>query len=295
MLAARLKRVGLTVAVHKQQAVDFAGPFTRALADRGVEVLLADGQVPLPVPPGARLVSIAECVATDLVIALGGDGTLLHAARAAAPQGTPLLGVDLGSFGFLAAEDPDYLMAHLDDLLGQRFEVESRMLLAARVVDEAETGCEWLLACNDVVVSRGLMARLVRLHTTLDSTHIATFPADGLIVATATGSTAYNISAGGPILDPRMPAMVLTPICPHTLYSRPLVVPGTVEVGLVLDDRGMGEEQALVTVDGQDTLSLSGRQRLVIRRAPCDARLVRLRPLEFYERLREKLRWGMER
>lgn len=295
MSVARIGRIGLTVATHKRRAVDFAGPLVARLVERGVEVLLADGQQPLLTLPGARPVSIAECVATDLVVALGGDGTLLHAARAAAPLGTPLLGVDLGSFGFLAAEDPDYLLTHLDDVLAGRFETEPRMLLAAGIPNEAAVVSDWLLACNDVVVSRGLQARLIRLRTTLDGVRIATFPADGLIVATATGSTAYNISAGGPILDPRMPAMVLTPICPHTLYSRPLVVPATVVVELVLEDRGMGEEQALVTVDGQDMHALGSHQRLVVRRAPYDARLVRLRPLEFYERLREKLRWGMER
>lgn len=287
----QLRTVSLTAALHKPRALEFVPVLAAALQKCGLEVLLDAEVASHTAAPGATVAAMAECVGADLVIVLGGDGTLLRTARQAAPRQTPLLGVDLGSFGFLAAEDPDYLLAHVSDLAGGAFEVECRMLLAARVGD----GGEWLLAFNDVIVARSQPERLVRLHTSLDGAHIATYPADGLIVATATGSTAYNLSAGGPIVDSRMEAVVLTPICPHTLYSRPLVVPAGVEIGLRLESRGWGAREALVTADGQDTVTLTEGQELVIQRAPYDAQLVRLRPLQFYERLREKLRWGMER
>ena len=290
-----LTAVGITAAAHKRQALEFASDLAVALTARGVTVLVDEDLSSRASPEGAQRAPLAQCAATDMVMVLGGDGTLLRAARVAAPLGTPLLGVDFGSFGFLAAEDPDYVLAHVPDLLAGHYQTEPRMLLATRVAGAEGPGEGWLLACNDVIVTRGPRARLVRLRTTLDGVHMATFPADGLIVATATGSTAYNLSAGGPILDSRMEAMVVTAICPHTLYSRPLVLPATVEIGLTLEARGMGAEEAEVTVDGQDVFSLSNGQELLTRRAPWDAQLVRLRPLRFYERLREKLRWGTER
>jgi len=236
---------------------------------------------------------MSECAATDLLIVLGGDGTLLAAARCAAPAGTPLVGVDLGSFGFLAAEEPELLLARLDEVLAGRYAVEERTMLAVAVGDEGAAA--GLTALNDVVVARGSSGRLVRMRTTVDGAHLATYPADGLIVATATGSTAYNLSAGGPIVDSRMEAVVLTPICPHTLYSRPLVVPAGVEVGISLETRGKPVDDVTVTVDGQETLPLGDDQQVTIRRAPCSARLVCLGERRFYDRLRDKLRWGSER
>lgn len=213
----------------------------------------------------------------------------------AAPQGTPLLGVDLGSFGFLAEEDPEHLLAHLDRLLAGDYDVEPRLLLQAQVRSSAGALGEPLLALNDVVTLRQQSQHPVRLRTTLDGAHIATYPADGLIVATATGSTAYNLSAGGPILDSRMAAIVVTPICSHTLYSRPLVVPSEVVIGLHVESRGWGDDAVCVTADGQETIQLRAGEELLIQRAPWAVCLARLQPPQFYDRLREKLRWGAER
>lgn len=283
-----INRIGIVAAPHRPGAVELACRLCDELQARGRECVIDEvlrGNCPHDWPFG----SVAECADSDLVVVLGGDGTLLAAAREAGPRGTPLLGVDLGSFGFLAAEDPDRLMGHLDRLLAGEFEVEPRVML------QMQSGDVSAVALNDVTVAKSVHGRMIRLFTSLDDDHIATFPADGLIVCTATGSTGYNLSAGGPIVDARMAAMVLTPICPHTLYSRPLLVPAEVRVGLRLEGDGKAEAHAVLFVDGQEARALSQGDEVSIQRAARDALLVRLGESRFYDRLREKLKWGTER
>ena len=283
-----IRSIGLTAAVHKPRALESVRRLANELAARGVPFVVNETVGELCDRKFAQA-PLAVCARQDLVIVLGGDGGILAAAREAAPLGTPILGVDLGSFGFLAAEDPDYLLGDLDNLLAGRFSVENHVMLLVTV----EGVHTWAL--NDAVISKNIHGRMIRLRTLVDGDHLATFPADGLIVATATGSTAYNLSAGGPIVDSRMAAMVITPICPHTLYSRPLVLPAEVEVTLSLEADGKESEAALLLIDGQESSPLTSGQTVTIRRAPKDAQLVRLGKFRFYDRLREKLRWGAER
>jgi NAD+ kinase len=287
-----IQTVALVAAPHKPRALEFVAQLQGELLRRGVSVLVDDSLAAVW-PDNAQLAPMSECVAADLVLVLGGDGTLLSVARQAAPLGTALLGVDLGSFGFLAAEDPDKLIEDLDAVLAGRFQIEPRVMLQATVSNGVTP--TRLLALNDIVMSKAHQGRLIRVHTALDGQHIATYPADGLIVATATGSTGYNLSAGGPIIDSRLEAIALTPICPHTLYSRPLVVPACVEIALTLETRGKALDEVTVVADGQDVTTLSDQQSVTISRAPFDARLVRLEAGRLYDRLREKLRWGTER
>lgn len=283
-----IQSVGIVTAPHRPGAVELACRLCHELIARGCDCLI-DEAIRSSCPADMKFGSVAEAANTDLVIVLGGDGTLLSAAVEAAPRGTPLLGVDLGSFGFLAAEAPERLMEDLDRLLARDFELEHRIMLEVRL------GSETTGALNEVVVAKSAHGRMIRVHTCLDGDHIATFPADGLIVATATGSTAYNLSAGGPIMDARLAAMVLTPICPHTLYSRPLVVPADVTVTLQLEKDGKSAPEALAFVDGQEWAELTSDDEVSIRRASHDVLLARLEFSHFYARLREKLKWGMER
>lgn len=283
-----IKRVGVVTAPHRPGAVELACRLYQELIARGRECLM-DELMRSSCPAQMHFGTVAEAADTDLVIVLGGDGTLLAAAAEAAPRGTPLLGVDLGRFGFLAAKAPERLMEDLDGLLAGDFELEHRIMLEVRL------GSDMTRALNDVVVAKSAQGRMIRVHTCLDGDHIATFPADGLIVATATGSTAYNLSAGGPIMDARLAAMVLTPICPHTLYSRPLVIPGNVQVTLQLEKDGKATPQALAFVDGRHWGELTPDDEISIRRASHDVLLARLEASHFYARLREKLKWGTER
>jgi len=284
-----IERVGLVIAPHRPGAADLACCLCDELRARGRECVVEEGAREA-CPEGMSFAPLPRCAEADLLVVLGGDGTLLAAAREAAPRGTPLLGVDLGSFGFLAAEEPERLLQDLDQLLAAEFALEHRVML-----DVSAAAAESRWALNDIVVAKPHYGRMTRLRASLDGDLIATYPADGLIVATPTGSTAFNLSAGGPIVDGRMTAMILTPICPHTLYSRPLLVPADVTVTLQLAPDGKHQPEASVFVDGQDLCNLSEGDEVVIRRAERDALLVQLGEPRFYDRLREKLRWGTER
>ena len=225
----------------------------------------------------------------DLILALGGDGTLLHAARRAAPLGVPVLGVNLGRLGFLAEVEASELPSMLQRLAKGAYSVEERMMLEATVRDDdaPDPARESLLALNDVVLARSTFARMVRIEARASGSVIGMFAADGLIVATPTGSTAYSLSAGGPIVHPLLDCLVITPICPHSLAVRPVIVrpEETVEVAVP----GPAEDLVL-TVDGQLHGSFAaGRQVLVVRRAGCRARLVRLSGRSPYEVLRQRL------
>lgn len=223
----------------------------------------------------------------DLLIAFGGDGTILRAARLAAGDGVPILGVNLGGFGFLAEVVTEELPDALPDLVAGRFELDERMMLQAAV--ETADGPQALLALNDVVVTKAGVARVLRLRLVVNGEHLATYPADGVIVATPTGSTAYSLSAGGPILDPRVEALVITPICPHTFNARSVVVDQNDVVDVELTTPSA---DATVSVDGRIGVSLGEAGRVRVQRAPQTTRFVRLRDSSFYGILRTKLVWG---
>lgn len=223
----------------------------------------------------------------DLLVVFGGDGTILRAARLAATRGTPILGVNMGGFGFLAEVGTTDFAGVLPDLLGGRYHLEERMMLQADI--ERHDAPQSLLALNDMVVTKSGIARVLRLRVLVNGEHLASYPADGVIVATPTGSTAYSLSAGGPILDPRVQALVITPICPHTFNSRAVVVAGddVVTVEVVAPD-----PEATLTVDGRVGVTLTAVRRVVVQRAAQRTRFIRLGDTSFYGILRTKLAWG---
>ncbi len=223
---------------------------------------------------------------TDMVIAFGGDGTILRAAGLAARAGVPILGVNLGGFGFLAELSTADLPSALPDLVAGRYELDERMMLQAEA-DRIDANA--LLALNDVVVTTRGVARVLRLRVLVNGEHLASYPADGVIVATPTGSTAYSLSAGGPILHPKVDAVVITPISPHTFNARSVVVDrnDTVDVELTVPS-----QDATVTVDGRMGLPMGETWRVRVRRARQTTRFIRLRTSSFYSILRTKLSWG---
>jgi NAD+ kinase len=223
----------------------------------------------------------------DLVVVLGGDGTLLSAARVTAAADVPLLGVNLGSLGFLAEVPPSALYSMLEAIASGRAPVESRSLMQCDLArGEAVMGS--YLVFNDAVVNKTALARLNTYDLYIDKTFVSSYRADGMIVATPTGSTAYSLSSGGPVVMPSVAAFVITPVSPHSLTHRPLVVPDSVEIEILLRS---DEEVAYLSLDGQPGLDLKDGDRVRCRRSEHKVHLFRSNT-DFFQVLRAKLKWG---
>ncbi|GLC27414.1 NAD(+)/NADH kinase [Roseisolibacter agri] len=230
-----------------------------------------------------------EHTEVDAVLSLGGDGTLLRAARLLDDRAAPILGVNLGRLGFLTSCDADGLEEGVRRLVERDYHAEPRMALRAAAVDASgRVHARWR-SLNDVVLHKGGFARVVRFAVWVDGEPIGAFAADGVVVATPTGSTAYSLSAGGPIVVPTVESIVLTAVSPHTLAIRPLVLPPTAELRLMADD---GPEELLVTLDGQPGTTLGESETLVIHRAATPVLIVRFADSSFFARLRTKMGWG---
>ncbi|RMG46213.1 MAG: NAD(+) kinase [Acidobacteria bacterium] len=225
----------------------------------------------------------------DLLISVGGDGTLLAAARAVSGAGTPILGVNLGSLGFLTETPCDELDQVLEAAIEGTAPVEIRHALQVR--RDGEPTKPENTALNDVVFSKRDLARLFTLSVFVDDGWVADYRADGLILATPTGSTAYNLAAGGPVVVPRVDALVATPICPHSLSQRPLILPGSARVTVTLAE-GQGAADVQVTLDGQVGFPLEPGERILVQRSPNPVRLIRPPGRSFFSVLRDKLGWG---
>lgn len=223
------------------------------------------------------------------VIVLGGDGTLLGAARKVGRYGVPILGVNLGGLGFLTEIQLKKLYPVVELMLENRLDVESRLMLEARVEREGEEVCIFHVL-NDVVISKGTPARIIELEVHINDEFLTNFRADGLIISTPTGSTAYNLSAGGPILYPTLGNLVLTPICAFTLNHRPIILSDTHRIGIRLA-KDLDDEVSL-TCDGQVGFDLLFGDRVVIQKSPVRIRLIKSPDQTYFEILRTKLRWG---
>lgn len=224
----------------------------------------------------------------DLLIVLGGDGTLLSAARLAAERRVPILAVNLGGMGFLTTVSQDELFPILEEIFANKHRISERVMLASQVVRGGSV-IRQQMALNDAVLNKEALARIMDWELRVDGEYVATYKADGLIVATPTGSTAYSLSAGGPIVYPIVDAFVVTPICPHTLTNRPIVIPDSVTIEIGFES---GEHNAFLTLDGQIGIELTQGDRVVLHRAPNRLRLVRPAKKTYYEILRNKLKWG---
>jgi NAD+ kinase len=261
----------------------------RHLLERGRAVRAAAGAPPDFDGLAVDLVPEADLVAgADLLVAVGGDGTMLHAARMAAVAGVPVLGVNRGRLGFLADIGPDRMFESVDDALEGRCLAETRMLLEAQLTCAGRSLSA--LALNDVVVAKGESGRMLDLRTWVGGTYVNTHGGDGFIVSTSTGTTAYALSCGGPIVHPSLAAIVLVPICPHTLSDRPIVVGADSVVEIEIADRH--ETRAQVVCDGIVLSELEPGQRLRVVRAAVLATLLHPPGHDYYRILRSKLHWG---
>lgn len=224
----------------------------------------------------------------ELVVSLGGDGTLIHAARLLAGRPTPLLGVNLGSLGFMTEVAVDDLFPMLDEVLAGRYSVDSRMKLACRLVRDGNVVMEDEVL-NDVVINKGALARIGDHETTIDGLPVATYKSDGVILATPTGSTAYSLSAGGPIVHPSLDCTIVSPICSHALTHRPILVPPDRVVRVTLRSE---TADTYLTLDGQIGHGLQGGDCIEVHRSPNRVNLVRNPRVAYFSILREKLHWG---
>jgi NAD+ kinase len=224
----------------------------------------------------------------DMILSLGGDGTLLRGARIGCQRGIPVLCINLGRLGFLAAAGPEQAEDALRRLVRGQYTVERRIALTARIGDDGPQA----LAINDVVVHKGGVARVIRLALAVDGETVGTYSADGIIIATPTGSTAYSLSAGGPIVVPGVDCFIVTAISPHTLAVRPLVVPATATVAIRVLDPVPDPDELRVSIDGQATAHLRARQDVTVMRALEPVLLAQIGDESFFGRLSRKLAWG---
>ncbi len=279
------RRIGVVAKRSSREAVQAASQVVDWLHRRGLEVT-ADEAV--SAGAGSEPVTAFDAAsAHDLVVVLGGDGTLLSIARSLG-DGVPILGVNLGSLGFLTEVGRAELYPALVSLLAGRYRLEERSLLDVRLERAAGDGAAWRVL-NDAVIAKSALARIIELTFRIDGHLLAACRSDGLIISTPTGSTAYNLSAGGPILDPQLPVVVLTPICPHTLSLRPVVVPDSSVIEVTLETP---DEEVFLTLDGQEGTPLNEGDRVRVRRSDAKVRLVKTTGRSFYDGLRDKLHWG---
>ncbi len=267
-----IRRIGIVTKAESEAAAAAALCLVRWLEDHELEAVRD------PAAPDGL----------DLVVVLGGDGTLLASARLVAGRRIPILGVNLGGLGFLTEVTAEELPDTLEHVLAGQFTVSERMLLTARFTRGGETVAEHTVL-NDVVLTKGALARLVELTVVVDGTAITTFRGDGLIVATPTGSTGYSLSAGGPIIHPEDRSILLTPIAPHTLTLRPLVVPDSVAVAVT---RTRDDGDVVLTLDGQIGYPVLPHDVVEVRRAAATVPLVHSPVRSYFDVLRTKLKWG---
>ena len=283
-----IKRIGIISKSKKTEIREVVPSLIQWLRERQIEVF-TDKET-------AALLESAEKAMTrnempgqvDLLVVLGGDGTLLAAARALNRKPVPILAVNLGGLGFLTVITKEELYPTLELVLAGNFQTEHRVQIEGELV-RADEVISSFLALNDVVLNKGAIARILDFDVLVNGRFISTFKSDGLIVSTPTGSTAYSLAAGGPIVTPTVEAFVVTPICAHTLTNRPLVLPDSVQIEVVVKSQ---REVAYLTVDGQVGIATHSEDTVRLRKASSSVELIQPPTKDYFEILRQKLKWG---
>jgi NAD+ kinase len=282
------RTVGIISRPRREEIAAVVPPLMDWLRQRGIRVIV-DSETSICVQqPDAHFKREELAAASDLLIVFGGDGTLLAAARSLSDRAVPILPINLGGLGFLTSVTFAELYAILDDVLADRCAASERTLLEAQVV-RGEAKHAKYRALNDAVLNKGALARIVDLDLSVDGIFVCSYKADGLIISTPTGSTAYSLAAGGPIVQPTVSAFVITPICPHTLTNRPLVIPDSSVVDVTFR---AGDAPIYLTLDGQVGVELKPTDQVVVRRSNLKLRLMNPPKKSYFEILRDKLKWG---
>ena len=283
-----MKRIGIVSKPKKTEIREIVPPLLQWFRERDLEVYI-DKET------GAMLVSPEKCLTrneiptrVDLLVVLGGDGTLLATVRALNRKPVPILAVNLGGLGFLTVITQEELYPTLERVLAGNFQSERRVQIEADIV-RADEVISSFLALNDVVLNKGAIARVLDFDVWVDGKFISTYKSDGLIVATPTGSTAYSLAAGGPVIAPSVAAFIVTPICAHTLTNRPIVLPDSATIEVAVKSQ---RESVYLTVDGQVGIAVRSEDTVRIRKASSSVVLIQSPQKNYFEILRQKLKWG---
>jgi NAD+ kinase len=283
-----MKRIGIIAKGNKPEAVQVVKELVHWLKDRKVECI-----VDTTIAKGVSHPALDKQEmpgAMEMVVVLGGDGTLLAAARALQKKPIPILGVNLGGLGFLTEITLAELYPMLEEILRGEYKTDERMLLEARVWRK-EKVVEDFSVLNDVVINKGALARIIELETMVDNVYLTTFRADGLIIATPTGSTGYSLSAGGPIVYPSLLSIIITPICPHNVTNRPIICPQEAVISVTLCS---GDQEVFLTLDGQVGFKMQLKDRVEVMRGKGFVKLIKSPARDYFEVLRTKLMWGTD-
>lgn len=278
-----IKRVGIVLRPSTPELKDMFLEAKRIFESRGIEVSIdhvSGGMIDVMGQPFEMM-----CRNCDFLVTIGGDGTLISAVRRSYDFQLPVLGIHAGKLGFLADLDFCELETFVDKLLIGEFRIDERAMLQATIT--TKTGVSQIVAFNDIVLTRPSISKMIRLETYVEGKAFNTYYGDGVVISTPTGSTAYNLSAGGPVLFPLTSVFALTPICPHSLTQRPVVLPGHYEIEIKTPD-----SSALVIVDGQDMVEISDSDTVYIKLASGSAHLIHRKEFNYFEVLKEKLGWG---
>lgn len=281
-------KIALIVNTDKIEAVDCAAEAARLLSLKGAGILMPDHYRKFFPSCDARYYPdvntlFSQC---DMAVTVGGDGTIIHAAKYAATYDKPLVGVNVGRLGFAAEVEPEHT-EELERLLTGDYGIQRRMLLDITLI-HSDGGCEKLLAVNDAIVARGQLSRIIDISVSLDNSRISTYRADGLLFSTPTGSTAYALSAGGPVIYPEMECILLTPVCPHSLISRSVLFDGNADLSVTV--RLAQNATACLTVDGEKNIDITDSDIITIKKSPRTLKLMTLYDRNFYQLLNEKLK-----
>lgn len=284
-----MRSVGIAAKASAPEALQFATSTAAGLRKRGLSVCF-DEATAAAIGDTGRCATRAELGArSDLLITFGGDGTLLSVARHA-PDHVPILGVNMGTLGFLTEIRVEEFPAMLERVLSGNYLVEPRVTFNVKVQGPGRDDAEYRVL-NDVAINKSALSRIIEMRVTVAGQFVSTFRADGLIVCTPTGSTAYNLSAGGPIVYPTMGAIVITPICPHMLTNRPLVLPDELDIEISMVTR-VERQEVYITLDGQEGLPLTMEDRVCVRKSEQRVLLVQSPDKNYFDVLRTKLKWG---
>ena len=282
-----MKKVAILPNVQKDKGLETTKRLVQYLLEKGCEPQLSAEVAKLAEMPQFAKEEEELYHHSDLLISLGGDGTLLGIGRRTARFEKPILGINLGTLGFLTAEEKTHAEAAIDKVLGGEYKLEKRMMLECSIV-KGEDRTEGIIALNDICITRGNLYKILEFHVYVNNEYVDTLLADGVIICTPTGSTAYNLSAGGPVLKADAQIIAITPISPHTLTSRPIVVSAedmvTVEVNPSREDTPF-----TVSADGQDNFTLTGKNVVQIGKADVCTTIIKTKPQSFYDVLRHKL------